>query len=614
MNAGERGDGAAAIPSQPPGAVREQGEGGSPGAGHSGDDANVASPTETAGTDRPDGITGTGGAPPQDPDPDLRLPARPQGVSGVSVIIVSYNVRELLDACLQSLQVAAAHVERERGVRTEIIVFDNDSRDGTITLLRPHWPRVTWVPSDRNLGFGSGCNRGAALATQDLFLFLNPDTLVREDTLTVMVDFFAAHADAGAAGCKVINRDGTLQAASKRSFPSPRVAAYKFLGLSNLFPQSRVFGRYNLTYLDENKTHEVDAISGSFLCIRADVFRNVTGFDEDFFMYGEDLDLCFRIKAMGLRNYYHPATQVVHFKGESAKSRPFRSFLYFYEAMILFSRKHLELRALPGYLLNAGIVLLGAANFLTSRFRKVTRWLADVAMVNVTMAVIASVYHQARGLLHVASVDPLAYALWHLFATLAVLLPLAYVGDYGRRVAPLRTVLLASATGFLAFFSISFFLHEFAFSRIVFGATGIASALLVTGWRWLSESGGRLFRRIMGGTKRVAVLGTGTRAQALADVIQRDGLEGYECVGFIHFPPGPMPPGMQMAVIGDPEALDTLSRKLDLQGVIIALEEDAYPAALQVLARKGLRTLDIRMLVGEPVPGRVTLADLSFAR
>src|SRR5690606_4837410 len=113
-------------------------------------------------------------------------PARPQGVS---VIIVSYNVRELLDACLQSLQVAAAHLERTQGARTEVIVFDNDSRDGTVTLLKPRWPQVTWVASDRNLGFGSGCNRGAALATQDLLLFLNPDTLVREDTLAVMLDF-----------------------------------------------------------------------------------------------------------------------------------------------------------------------------------------------------------------------------------------------------------------------------------------------------------------------------------------------------------------------------------------------------------------------------------------
>jgi GT2 family glycosyltransferase len=465
---------------------------------------------------------------------------------GISVVIVSYNVRELLDACLQSLRHAAAHLRSERGADTEIIVFDNDSRDGTLTLL------------------------------------------------------------------KVVNRDGTLQAASKRSFPSPRVAAYKFLGLSNLFPRSRVFGRYNLTYLDENETHEVDAISGSFLCVRADVYRSVGGFDEDFFMYGEDLDLCFRIKATGLRNYYHPGTQVVHFKGESAKSRPLRSFLYFYEAMILFSRKHLELRALPGFLLTAGIILLGAVNFASSRFRKWPRWLADLTLVNAAMAFIAYAYHAARELPHIAGILPGTYALWHAFASLAVLLPLAYLGDYGRRVVSLRAGLLAVATGFLSFFSVSFFFHEFAFSRIVFGTTGIASALLVTGWRGLGKSGGRLFRRIMGGSKRVAVVGTGARAQALADLIHADGLEGYECVGFIHFPSGPIPPGVRTGVIGDLDAVGTLARKLDLQGVIIALEQDAYPAALQVLARRGGRALEIKMAVGDVGPGGISLVDLNF--
>jgi uncharacterized membrane protein YgdD (TMEM256/DUF423 family) len=331
-------------------------------------------------------------------------------------------------------------------------------------------------------------------------------------------------------------------------------------------------------------------------------------------MYGEDLDLCFRIKATGLRNFYHPATQVVHFKGESAKSRPFRSFLYFYEAMILFSRKHLELRALPGLLLTAGIILLGAVNFVSARFRKWPRWVADLALVNAAMAVIAYAYHEVRELTHIATLLPVTYALWHVFASLAVLLPLAYLGDYGRRVASRRAVLLATGTGFLAFFSVSFFFREFAFSRIVFGSTGIASAMLVTGWRWLGEGGGRLFRRIMGGTKRVAVLGTGPRAHALAELIHNERVEGYECVGFIHFPPGPVPAPMRTGVIGDLDAMGSLARKLDLQGVLIALEEDAYPAALQVLARRGGRALEIKMLLGEAAPGRLSLVDLNFEK
>jgi O-antigen biosynthesis protein len=523
-------------------------------------------------------------------------------------------VRELLDACLQSVRHAAAHLSRETGTPVEIIVFDNDSRDGTLALLKPRWPDVVWIASDRNLGFGTGCNRGAAAATHDLLLFLNPDTLVREDTLAAMHRFFTEREDVGVAGCKIVNHDGSLQAASKRSFPSPRVAAYKFLGLGNLFPQSRVFGRYNLTYLDENETHEVDAVSGSFLCVRATVFQAVGGFDEDFFMYGEDLDLCFRIKALGLRNFYHPATQVVHFKGESAKSRPLRSFLYFYEAMILFSRKHLELRALPGLLLTLGVVILGAANFVSSRFLKWPRWLADLALVNATLALVTYAYHRLHGFEHIIETLPRLYLMWHLLASLCFVLPFAYIGDYGRRVAGVLAVLLAAAVGFLVFFSLGFFIHEHAFSRVVIGVTGLTGALFITGWRWFAQRGGRLFRRIMGGSKRVAILGTGARAQALAGLIQGEALEGYECIGFIHFPPGPVPAAMRPGVIGDLDAVSSLSRKLELQGVIIALEENVYPAALQVLARKGSRSLDIKMLLGDPAPGQILLADLNFTK
>jgi GT2 family glycosyltransferase len=529
---------------------------------------------------------------------------------GISVVIVSYNVRELLDACLESIRHAASRFDRP----VEVIVFDNASRDGTVPLLRPRWPEVAWLPSDRNLGFGSGCNRGAAAATRELLLFLNPDTLVRDDTFSVMAEFFDAHDDVGVAGCKVVNRDGTLQAASKRSFPSPRVAAFKALGLGNLFPRSRIFGRYNLTYLDENETHEVDAISGSFLCVRADVFAEAGGFDEDFFMYGEDLDLCYRIKLTGRRNYYHPATQVVHFKGESAKSRPLRSFLNFYEAMIIFSRKHLELRTLPRVLLSAGVGGLALANFASSRFRKWPRWLADLVVVNATLALMNFAYQQALDRPSFFMTGRANYFLWHLLVSLSVLLPFAYIGEYGMRVARKRSILLAASTGFLAFFSLSFFMREQAWSRVAFASTAAVSLFLLTGWRWISGLGGKLLRRIMEGEKRVAIVGTNPRALQLARLMQEEDVEGYEHVGFIHFPSGPVPPDMNASVIGDLESLKSLASRLDLQGVIIVLEEGVYPAALQVLAQQKSRPFEVKMLLGVPERGRITLVDLNFAK
>ena len=527
---------------------------------------------------------------------------------GISVIIVSYNVREVLDACLQSVRHAAA---RFNGA-VEVIVFDNDSHDGTVSLLRPRWPETIWIPSDRNLGFGSGCNRGAAVATQPLLLFLNPDTLVREDTFQVMWDFFRSHEDTGVAGCKIVNRDGTLQLACKRSFPSPRVAAFKIIGLGSLFPKSRVFGRYNLTYLDENETHEVDAVSGSFLCIRTGLFRELGGFDEDFFMYGEDLDLCFRAKLKGRRNYYHPAAQVIHFKGESAKSRPFGSFLNFHEAMVIFSKKHLELRALPLILLNAGIAILAVARFISSKFQRWPRWMIDLLIVNAVMAGVTYAYEKVTGQPLLLLIEPGLYLSWHALASIAVLLPLAYAGEYGRSVVQLRTVLLSVSMSFLAFFSLSFFMKERAYSRIAFLFTALISTALLLGWRVAGNHGGRFWRKIMGGIKRVAILGTDARAQGLAELIQNESLEGYEFVGFIHFPAGPLPREVRANVIGDLETLPNLAHKLDLQAVIIALEEGTYPAALQVLAGQGAGFLEVKMLVGSPEAGKNALIDLNF--
>ncbi len=538
------------------------------------------------------------------PEPAAPLPRTP----GISVVIVSYNVREYLDACIQSVQHAA---EAFPG-KVEIIVFDNDSRDGTLTLLKPRFPDVVWIKSDRNLGFGTGCNRGAAVSTQDLLLFLNPDTLVAADTFRVMWDFFRAQEGIGVAGCKIVNRDGSLQLACKRSFPSPTAAAFKFTGLSGLFPKSRVFGQYNLTFLDENKTHEVDAVSGSFLCVRSELFREVGGFDEDFFMYGEDLDICFRIKLLGKRNFYHPGTTVIHFKGESAKSRPLRSFLYFYHAMVIFSKKHFELRALPLSLFYLGITLLALVNFATSRFQKWQRWTADLALVNAILASVTFGYMRYLGMPSPYHTDRGLYFFWHALVSVSVLVPMAYIGDYGRGAQRLKTVSSTLCVSFLGFFALSFFMQEEAYSRVAFALAALFSIASLTAWRFLTFQGGRFFAKIMGGTKRVAVIGDDARARALADLIQQERLEGFEFVGFVGLEPRRMSQEMRQNLIGDLNTLPAVVRKAEVQGVIFAVEEGAFQTAVKILAEKSSPGLEVKLLVGEPLPGQMSLIDLNF--
>jgi len=216
----------------------------------------------------------------------------------LSIIIVNYNVKEFLQNLLHSIDKAA------QSIKHEVIIVDNASDDGSVEYLQKNFlqqDRIKLIANKKNLGFGRANNQGLKIAQGKYLLLLNPDTLLSEDTLKKMIGFLEKSSDAGMAGCKILNPDGTLQLACRRSFPGPWVSFCKVTGLSTLFPNSRLFAKYNLTYLDENQTYEVDAISGSFMMLKKEVYDKVGGFDEDFFMYGEDLDLCYRIQKSGYK-------------------------------------------------------------------------------------------------------------------------------------------------------------------------------------------------------------------------------------------------------------------------------------------------------------------------
>ncbi|MBI3578172.1 MAG: glycosyltransferase family 2 protein, partial [Ignavibacteriales bacterium] len=231
----------------------------------------------------------------------------------ISVIIVNFNVREFLHHALVSLQKAM------KGIKGEIIIVDNASDDGSVEMVRRRFPTVALIANKTNLGFAKANNLGLKKAKGKHFLLINPDTLVQEDTLRVMLKFFENNPDVGLAGCKILNPDGSFQLPCRRSFPTPWVALTKMSGLSALFPRTRLFGRYNLTYLSPDETYEIDAVSGSFMMLRREAYEQVGGLDEDFFMYGEDLDWCYRIQKAGWKNYYVHSTKIIHYKGESTK-------------------------------------------------------------------------------------------------------------------------------------------------------------------------------------------------------------------------------------------------------------------------------------------------------
>ena len=222
----------------------------------------------------------------------------------------------------------------------EVIVVDNHSTDGSVDYLKPLFPEVKFIVNEINIGFAKACNKGLAESSGDFVLFLNPDTIVAEDCFEKCISFFESRNDCGALGVKMIDGSGTFLKESKRSFPSPLTSLYKLFGLSRLFPKSKTFGRYHLGHLDKNQNHEVDVLAGAFMMIKRSVLNEVGSFDETFFMYGEDVDLSYRIQKAGYKNYYFAGTTIIHFKGESTKRGSLNYVRMFYNAMSIFVQKH----------------------------------------------------------------------------------------------------------------------------------------------------------------------------------------------------------------------------------------------------------------------------------
>ena len=271
--------------------------------------------------------------------------------STLGIIIISFNVRKLLKECLESIY------RQTQRTRFEIWVIDNHSRDESVAMLQESFPEVHLIENDENLGFTRANNQALRQCRCDFFLLLNPDTLLQDGALDKMVQFLDEHPEVGIAGCKVLNRDGTLQLACRRSIPTPKVAFYRLTGLSRLFPNNHTMAKYNMTYEDPDQAHEVDAVSGAFLMIRREVVEKIGLLDERFFMYGEELDWCLRTQRAGWSVMYCPQSQIIHYKGESTKYNSRKAALEFYRAMYLFHRKHFaqDYSRLTNFLIYAGI-------------------------------------------------------------------------------------------------------------------------------------------------------------------------------------------------------------------------------------------------------------------
>jgi GT2 family glycosyltransferase len=278
----------------------------------------------------------------------------------LSIIIVSYNVRHFLEQCLNSVRKAS------RAIECELFVVDNNSADGSCSMVSREFPEARLIINHTNRGFSAANNQALRLAKGRYILLLNPDTMVEEETFTRCISFMDSHPDAGALGVRMINGKGRFLPESKRGLPTPRTAFFKITGLSGIFPKSGLINRYYLGNLDSMQTAEAAIISGAFMFLRGEAVASTGYFDEDYFLYGEDVDYSHRLLQAGFRNYYFPETSIIHFKGESTKKGDLDVFINFYRAMLIFVRKHLNNGKLKNFIfliktaifISAGLTLL----------------------------------------------------------------------------------------------------------------------------------------------------------------------------------------------------------------------------------------------------------------
>lgn len=283
----------------------------------------------------------------------------------LSIIIVNYNVKHFLEQCLYSVFKALDKID------SEVFVVDNNSVDGSVALIKQKFPQVKLIVNTINTGFSVANNQAIKLSQGKYVLLLNPDTVVQEDTFEKTLAFMESHPDAGGLGIKMLDGLGNFLPESKRGLPTPCVAFYKIFGLARLFPRSRKFGQYHLTFLDKNKNHQVDILSGAFMLMRKETLDEVGLLDETFFMYGEDIDLSYRITQGGYKNYYFADSSIIHYKGESTKKSSVNYVLVFYKAMAIFAKKHFNKKhARTFHLLIYFAIYLRATAAIIGRFLK----------------------------------------------------------------------------------------------------------------------------------------------------------------------------------------------------------------------------------------------------
>lgn len=493
----------------------------------------------------------------------------------LSIIIVNYNVKEFLENSLQSILKATSRISYE------IIVVDNASDDGSIELIKSKFPEVKLIENKENIGFSRANNIALNIARGKYFLLLNPDTIVEEDTFETMLKFFEENKDVGLAGCKIINPDGTLQAGCRRSFPGPWNSFCKVTGLSSLFPKSRIFARYNLTYLDENLTHEVDAISGSFMFLKSEIYKKIGGLDEDFFMYGEDLDWCFRVQQAGYKVFYVHSTQIIHYKGESTKRSSIDEIRHFYNAMHLFVKKHISSSFVVEAILRIAIIMREIVAFLGRDRIVIISILLDLVLFNISLLLSEKFY---LSITTWGGFNPDSIIIIFTIPAIIQIIVGILSSNYKREGVSVLSNFTSVIIGFFVISASTFFFKEYAYSRFVVIISYIVYFFFSVIWR--------VFYKIFikdGGIKkariRTLVVGTSPTEVEIAEKLRDKKTTLYSVIGLIakkRIEIGERISGYE--VIGSVDTIRKIIYEKKINEVIFSSKELSYKEIMKIVS------------------------------
>lgn len=493
----------------------------------------------------------------------------------LSIVIVNYNVKYFLEQCLHSVKKAMD------GLDTEVYVVDNNSVDGSCSHIRERFPWVHLIENRENLGFSKANNQAIRASRGKYVLLLNPDTVVEEDTFRKCFQFMETHDDAGALGVKMIDGSGHFLPESKRAFPTPWVAFYKIFGLSRLFPRSKKFGKYHLGFLPQDETNRIEVLAGAFMFLRREALDKVGLLDEDYFMYGEDIDLSYRIIKGGYNNYYLPETIIIHYKGESTKKGSLNYVLVFYNAMIIFARKHFSKKNARYYTFVINLAIYLRASMAVGRrfVKRIYRQVVDAAIIYAGFLAGLPFWEQYK--FSAENFYPDAFMQYVVPGYILVwILSAYYSGGYDK---PLRLwkyfrgILIGTFTILVVYALLP---ESLRFSRALI-LLGTLWTLLGTGlFRWLMHlSGSSDYQLDLNRKKRIVIVGEKQEADRVTKVLEKTQVQP-EIIGYVS-----PEPDYQEPCLGSVDQIEEITRIHKLDEILFCAANMSSRHIIKIMTR-----------------------------